>query len=288
MLQIARLSPRLLSDGADLVRSFVLGQLNPDGGFRDRAGTSDLYYTVFGLNCLLALQAEIPLAKIGNWLKSFGDGSDLDFVHCCALARCLAAVHPNGVAPDLVDSILKRIETFRTPDGGYHVNPQASVGNAYGVFLALGTYQDLHRDLPHLHRLLPVFEVMRTRDGGYANDPGTTVGLTPAVAAAETVLRSLGQPFPATAEKWLLERAYEGGGFFAAPFAPMPDLLSTATALHALAGNKTDFHYLKDATLDYVDSLWVNSGAFFGNWGDDILDCEYTFYGLLALGHLSI
>ena len=30
------------------------------------------------------------------------------------------------------------------------------------------------------------------------------------------------------------------------------------------------------------------TGGFHGNWSDDYLDCEYTFYGLLALGHLSL
>jgi len=33
--------------------------------------------------------------------------------------------------------------------------------------------------------------------------------------------------------------------------------------------------------------LWTNRGGFYGNWLDDTLDCEYTYYGLLALGHLS-
>ena len=40
--------------------------------------------------------------------------------------------------------------------------------------------------------------------------------------------------------------------------------------------------------LDFVDSLWNADGGFHGNWTDDYLDCEYTFYGLLALGHLSL
>jgi len=68
----------------------------------------------------------------------------------------------------------------------------------------------------------------------------------------------------------------------------MPDLLSTATALHALAGLEISVSAVKDKCLDFVDSLWTNEGGFYGHWGDDHLDCEYTFYGLLALGHLSL
>ena len=33
----------------ELVREFLLSQQNADGGFKDRTGRSDLYYTVFGL-----------------------------------------------------------------------------------------------------------------------------------------------------------------------------------------------------------------------------------------------
>ena len=40
--------------------------------------------------------------------------------------------------------------------------------------------------------------------------------------------------------------------------------------------------------LDFIDTLWNATGGFHGNWTDDYLDCEYTFYGLLALGHLSL
>ena len=43
MLQIARLSPKLLGDSTQLVADFVESQLNEDGGFCDRDGRSDLY-----------------------------------------------------------------------------------------------------------------------------------------------------------------------------------------------------------------------------------------------------
>src|ERR1700756_1414656 len=92
MLQVARLSPRLLNDSADLVRDFLRRQQNEDGGFKDRAGKSDLYYTVFGLDSLLALRAEVPTHPVESYLQSFGHGERLDFVHLCCLARCHAAV----------------------------------------------------------------------------------------------------------------------------------------------------------------------------------------------------
>ena len=78
------------------------------------------------------------------------------------------------------------------------------------------------------------------------------------------------------------------GGFLAGDSVPIPDLLSTATSLHALAGSDVSFEHLKESTLDFLDSLWSSKGGFYGNWSEDVLDCEYTYYGLLALGHLSL
>ena len=87
---------------------------------------------------------------------------------------------------------------------------------------------------------------------------------------------------------WLLDRCHSSGGFFAGPDAPVPDLLSTATALHALSSLHLPMSALREPCLDFVDSLWTNRGGFFGTWADDTVDCEYTYYALLALGHLSL
>ena len=43
----------------------------------------------------------------------------------------------------------------------------------------------------------------------------------------------------------------------------------------------------KERALDFVDTLWYAAGGFYGHWADEDLDVEYTFYALLALGHLS-
>ena len=45
--------------------------------------------------------------------------------------------------------------------------------------------------------------------------------------------------------------------------------------------------FLFKPCLDFLDSLWTNQGSFYGHWADHHLDAEYTFYGLLALGHLA-
>src|SRR5437867_10339766 len=116
MLQVARLSPRPLGDSADLIRGFLRRQQNDDGGFKDRSGRSDLYYTVFGIEALLALQADLPMERLAAFLSRFGNGEQLDFVHLCCLARCrtaLAGLQGNAVAPGLAVptlQLLQRIE----------------------------------------------------------------------------------------------------------------------------------------------------------------------------------
>ncbi|MFN3648060.1 MAG: prenyltransferase/squalene oxidase repeat-containing protein [Armatimonadota bacterium] len=288
MLQVARLAPRLLSDSAELVADFLRSQLHPDGGFCDRAGESDLYYTVFGLEGLLALQADLPVSQIAAYLRRFGDGDGLDFIHLTCLARGWAALPLPLRAEVPRDAIAARLETHRSADGGYHTEPGTERGTVYGCFMALGGYQDLGLPLPDPEGVLRCVRSLRAFDGGYANQEEVPMGLTPSTAAAATLLRHLGEPAEPALAEWLLARCLPEGGFFATPVAPIPDLLSTATALHALSGLKADYEAVREPCLDFVDSLWTNRGAFYGNWTDDCADCEYTYYGLLSLGHLSL
>ncbi len=286
MLQVARLAPKQLGESRDLVAGFLRDQVHDDGGFRNRAGESDLYYTVFGLEALVALREEPPFSRVARYLEDFADGATLDFVHLCCLARAWASV-----SRDLADvpgqAILSRIEAYRTPDAGYHAVAGAAHGTVYGAFLALGAYQDLRGTMPCAEKLPESIRNLQAADGGYANQPGATYGLTPATAAAAILMRHFEEPLPALTQ-WLLNRALPGGGFIATPSAPIPDLLSTATALHALAGLHTPIEGIREPCLDFVDTLWTNRGGFYGHWSDDALDCEYTWYALLALGHLSV
>ena len=288
MLQVARLAPKLLGDSTDLVTGFFRSQLNPDGGFQDRAGNSDLYYSVFGLEGLLALRADLPIVATHRYLKSFGDGADLDFVHLACLARCWAAL-PVPLRYDVpADAIIRRVETFRSADGGYANEPGAADGTLYGCFLALGSYQDVGRTIPDPAGMLKCASRLRADDGGFANQHDIPFGLTPSTAAAVTLFRTLEAPIPDELGPWLLARCRPEGGFFATPMAPLPDLLSTATALHALSGMHVSIEAIREPCLDFIDTLWTNKGAFHGQWADDIVDCEYTYYALLALGHLSL
>ena len=287
MLQVARLAPTQLGESRELVVRFLHERLNPDGGFQDRGGNSDLYYTVFGLDALVALQADLPSEPASAYLASFADGEGLDFVHVACLARAWATIRPRreGVA---TEPLLRRLEGFRSADGGYAQTPGAAQGSVYAAFLALGAYEDFGAEPPAQRRILDSLKTLRARDGSYANQPGLETGTTTATAAAVLLLRHLETPVEREIGMWLLDRCHARGGFFASAGTPIPDLLSTATALHALAAMHVPIGGLQEPCLDFVDSLWTSRGGFHGSWVDDQLDCEYTYYGLLALGHLSL
>ncbi len=289
LLQVARLAPRLLGDSTELVREFFCGQLSPEGAGLDRDGKPDLYYTIFALAGLQALDAEVPRERVEAFLHSHGDGAKLDFVHLSALARCWAVVGKEKLPRGIDRALLERLETFRKSDGGYEGDAKLAYGTAYGAFVALGAYEDLGHTPPHTLKLIQSLKRLETPDGAWSNFPGAKFGATNATAGAVTLIRHLGFPVNERVGDWLLAQVHPQGGFRAVPGAPMPDLLSTATTIHALAAMERRLpSAVHEGCLDFVDSLWSAQGGFHGNWADDHLDAEYTFYGLLALGHLSL
>lgn len=286
MLQVARLATSLLDESSALVENFIRSQQQADGGFADRAGGSDLYYTSFAIDGLTALQVELPSDALGAYLESQGDGEGLDFVHLCCLARAWSAVRKDHGA---VPAILDRLERFRTRDGGYNQAPAAETGSAYGCFLAYGAYADHGGEPPRAQSMLGCLsELLDDAQGAWANERAIPVANVPATAAAVTLYRHLSVPVPRETGPWLLGCIHEQGGFTPFPGAPMPDLLSTGVALHALDGMQAPLDGIREGCLDFVDTLWTAEGGFFGTWDDDVLDLEYTYYGLLALGHLSL
>jgi hypothetical protein len=256
------------------------------GAGLNRDGQPDLYYTIFALATLQAVDEPSSLGEVQSYLESFGAGEMLDFVHLGALARCYGAL--GGAPPATAAAILARLDSFRCPDGGYDGEPGAAHGTAYGCFVALGAYQDLATPTPSPLRMVQSLKFLETPDGAWGNAPGLPIGSTNATAAAVTLLHQLEMPVHSAAASWLRQQMHPGGGFLAMPKAPIPDLLSTATSLHALACLEEPLSQAaREACLDFLDSLWTAEGGFHGHWADDHLDLEYTFYGLLALGHLS-
>ncbi|WP_197170964.1 prenyltransferase/squalene oxidase repeat-containing protein [Novipirellula aureliae] len=270
---------------------FFAQQRHPDGGFRDRAGNSDLYYSVFGIEGSLALQQTLPADWLLSYVRSCSRNlASLDLVHLSCLARCwnAAATHSRGACPveELVDEVLK----YRGADGGYRLGHEGEASSLYGCFVAVGAFQDLGYPIPHLDSLLDFVTSLRDPRGGYYNSLDMPISLAPQTAGAVGLMRSVGRlESMERAAEWLLSCFHPQGGFCVSELMPIPDLLSTATVLHALAALKVDVDVeISELCLDFIDSLWTNRGGFYGQWEDTHADVEYTFYALLALGHLSV
>jgi len=278
MMSRAKTGVRLHRQDLSHTERFIRGCLNDDGGFVNRSGRSDLYYTVFGLSASVAMGAEVPWRRVAAYLSGFNP-AELDLVHAASLARCWAHLPAELATPDATRQALgQRLLGFGAADGG----------NVYGCFLLLGALEDLGADVPEADRLIRCVESCRAADGGYANQPGQPVGSAPATAAAVRLLYALGRPVEPAAGEWLLGRCFSGDGFVVHPSAPVPDLLSTAVALHAMeAAGAALGEDRRRACEAFVLGLRHERGGFRGHWADEAADCEYTFYGLLALGHLS-
>ena len=274
----------ILNDSAALVADFLHSRLSKDGGFADRNGKSDLYYTVFGIEAFLALGAEFPQQKILSYLKTFGVGENLDFIHSACLARSLADLS-DEIDPDVREGLLQNIGNARCEDGGYS-HTGAQNGSIYGCFFATCCYQDLKTQLPEEKGLLNFIQSLLLPCGGFTNQLDIPLSTAPAAAAAMTILKSFNQPINDSSANWLLDNCCKQGGFCAAENLPIPDLLSTATVLHALCINDIDITGIKQNCIDFVNSLRTDTGGFSASSADKTPDCEYTYYALLALGHL--
>jgi prenyltransferase beta subunit len=286
MLRAARAGTELPNLEPGKVRDFLLAHRDQAGGFLDRAGMPDLYYTVFGAEGLLALSAlrESHQQDLREYLKTFGIGQELDLVELGCLARCWADV--GGLDESTRNGLLDRLEDFHCVDGGYSQTPGYDQAGVYGCFLAAGIQEDLTGQILTGREITKFLEASRTSQGAYSADTLGLAGTVPTTAAAVVVLERLGaEPDPRCAQ-WLIEQCIQGA-FHAVDGAPVGDLLSTAVALHALNVLQVSLDEIRGECLTFIQSLQTPEGGFCGTTLDPQPDCEYTFYALLAMGHLA-
>jgi len=278
---------QLDDEAAKSIADFVRARHADDGGIRGRSSESDLYYTVFGLDCLLALDGQAPIGKVQAYIDTFGEGERLDFVHLSCLVRCRSRLRRMMTDMETGQRILRRLENYRSVDGGYHPQARNTASATYACFLAFLGYESFEKPLPAPHELMTALRMHRGNDGSFRNEPDGETGGTPSTAAAVLMGHHLGEPCSPAAVDWLLARFQDHGGFKAGPEAPEADLLSTATALMALHQVGVPLEEIREPCVDFVASLWDEDGGFRGHRLDPMPDCEYTFYGLLALGILE-
>ena len=250
LIRTAACSRRFLEkESRGEIARFILSRQNPDGGFRGKSAESDLYYTVFAAAGLQALGRRIPAWPLWRYIRQFGSGEELDLVHLFCLIRLRAAFPLTGKT---------RRQLFRNME-------ELPAKSSYDFFL-----KQLAGDCLSVSRL-PVAPRSIS-----LTDP------TPNLAAAVIVNRPEGK----VAAGVLFNRVCRSGGFAATDQLNSADLLSTATALFALRILHADLNTVRRPCMEFVESLWRDSGGFAGHVTDEFEDVEYTFYALLSLGCL--
>lgn len=248
------------------VKRFILEQKSENGGFRDRAGIPDVYYSLFGffLSEAAGLQETKPglMAYIGHLPATHKKG---------LINRCCIAIIGMGLkisARQRISGICGLIREFFS--GAVDMSRQYHYFMAFLVLDAYGLNNPVSRFL-----IRPLFKKQE-----FQSD-------IPCPVAAAIVVLKTNLGLPADKELSLLMGFFdEENGFKSFKDAPAADMLSTAVALAALKSTGCDLRLVRPACLNLVERNF-DSGAFLAGNGDWEHDTEYTFYGLLALGLIT-
>lgn len=262
------------------IARFVESQRTAADTFVNKSGQEDLYYTVFGWMLALVLGLEVESNKMAQYLDKQPVES-LSLIDYAAFTRCsmLLALKRHGI-PGVFWSHLNPHPVQR-PLFGFSGIPHQDYHSPYTQFIWMSLMEDTGTRLDGLDETS--LEPYRVVDGGYANLRNSRSATTNATVAALAIKGQLhGYQTPA-AVTFLRGLQDESGGFRATPQSPVPDLLSTATALFMLKNYHTSPAV---APEDFLTAHWTPSGGFTATLLEDNPDVEYTFYGLLALGTL--
>jgi prenyltransferase beta subunit len=295
------------SDGGEWLKRFLESLGCDDGGFAGTiaANASDIYYTPFAVMALSALGVSLDLDRLARFADSVFEFDSLDLAHLASLARLEALLVISSGDGDSVESLPDRIPRrreliaeileYRASDGGFsHFAKLADESTPYGVFLASNALAELFA--PECDSAILAECVMRFQlhDGSFSNSRGDAFGGVNATAAAVAVLAESGGLRGADVDSTIkyIRSMSCAGGFKASARAPLPDLLSTATALVALNLLGVDLTQDEQSSyLEFIQDHWRDvsdtAGGFAGDIIAEVPDAEYTFYAIMALGMLS-
>ena len=277
---VESLEPSLRSS----VRGFSINQMTREGGFSDRDGKADLYYTVFGLQLLEVFGVNVPYERVAGFLQGFyPDIEEMDLLEVASLGRCFGCLPLEYKHGAISDRIAERIAAFASLDGGYSMEIGDESGSIYAAFLAMGAQQDMELTLTNPRGLVASIEALALKDGSFVNDSKMPIGLVPSTSAAIVMLDILVGAVSPSSIEWLKSCYCPDGGFSAVPDGS-PDLLSTGVGLYALASCGEDIADMKYDCGRFVDALHREDGGYCGSAEDKNTDCEYTYYGLLTKG----
>lgn len=310
---LERSRAKLSEEALALIRKFLESSLHSEGGFVDRAGKQDPYYSVFGYFLAFIFDLQIQIETQKNFIKTWKETHAIDLIHAVSLLQCLILIEAidlknrnkklteifsrsafvqNQVKSKLIKNaktihadLLNMIEEYRSEDGGFnHTGKKQSDGNIYATFLVWNLYRDLGLNENENRVILNGISKLRLNDGSYVNINSSNEGITSATSAGLIMQTAIDGNADTDTVRWIKNRFNTHGGCTLAEKIPMADVLNTATALLALKLSGEPMNPYTKKTTEFINLHWDESGGFFGSIADMKADCEYSFYALMALG----
>jgi len=282
--------------------AWLAARQQPSGGFANRRGRADLYYSAFALRALSALNAlTTTMAEAaGQYLLTLSRKPDVERLRQPAGAFCDAvaavswwdslalceeqlgrALLEASERAQVVDVTVTRLNALRREDGGFAKTDIDIAGSLYHTFLAGCALLRMGAPFPEPERARAFLESMEQPGGGFLENrfskkPGTN-GCAAAISLS--VLLDVDKDMSRHAE-FLASMHSSEGGFYATPAAPIADLLSSYTALFTLKLLGAAQPRLTATAWRYARTLEDAAGGYTGFALETVVDCEYTFYGL--------
>ena len=269
---------RLSGEAQKQISLFVRSQMTENGAFMDKNGNDDLYYTSFGLMLAYVFNLNINTKQTEKWLDKQNDKLS-DLLYFAAHVRCqmLCKLLKTGK----FNFVLKRFFTTKQKLPAFTDYPHGDQYSPYSQFLMLTLKEDMGIETENYQEIITSLSSYHVENGGFSNIKGNKTATTNATVAALAVKGQLSGYQKNVDVDYLYSLQDDSGGFSATPSAPVPDLLSTATALFMLKCYGVAPRINPD---NFIDAHWQPSGGFCATLMDENCDVEYTFYGLLALG----
>lgn len=273
--QLRKVKPKLLEavlaksisilddEMAKEISNFIRMSQTVQGGFADRGGKPDLYYSLFGYYIAEAFSVQEVMSLLKRYVSEVVINNELSGVYrYCGAILYVKLVGLDSHTDKLREEIVKELKksTSKQPE--------------YSGFLGILA-------LFYLKDFSTIKWVVNQYSRSYLRKNNLPCPVESAILVIHGLAGKKVEEFPDKLFKFYREN----GGFAALEKAPSEDLLSTGVALFALNFLDVDLRLIKPDCLNFVDSLY-DSGGFRSALSDSVSDVEYTFYGLLALGSL--
>ena len=272
--QVLRHGVDLLNqDSKEQVSNWIISKQTSVGGFPDRAGNCDLYYTLFGFFLAEALEVDSVFPSLRDYIGKTATEKNHRGIDLFCMAILHASLFPGHMGNKRLTDAIRKIS-----------GDKELLQNGYAQFLVILSLLSLH-DYRGVIRLMKVLDV----SGPGAGKPCTVVAAQQVVAYFRSggKYKIAGNVRDAATSTGPFSPFYrESGGFAALKETREPDLLSTAAALFALRSMKSDLRLIRPGCLEFINCLY-HDGGFSAVKADTETDVEYTFYGLLALGAMN-